>query len=130
MTRLLLAPAFAALLALPLRDVAAQSPAPTPAPAPAPVPADTVAAPKLELMVGDYEAGPGRILTISLEEGKLYGQPEGNEKRVLVHRSGATFAVGRADAPMTVTFVLDEQGHATALVMRQNGRERMLMKVR
>jgi hypothetical protein len=73
---------------------------------------------------------PGRTITITLEGGQLHGEPTGNPKRPLVHVSGATFAVGRADAPVTVTFTLGADGRATALVMRQNGNERTLRRVR
>lgn len=45
-----------------------------------------------------------------------------------MHVSGATFSV--ADGPLTLTFTLGADGRATALVMRQNGRERTLPKVR
>lgn len=47
-----------------------------------------------------------------------------------MHVSGATFAVGQADASLTVTFTLGSDGRATGMVMRQNGREQTLRKVR
>jgi CubicO group peptidase (beta-lactamase class C family) len=96
-----------------------------------PAPATPAApAPRPEGLVGEYEMAPGRSITITLEGGQLHGQPTGNPKRPLAHVSGATFAVGRADGPVTLTFALAADGRATALVMRQNGRERTLLKVR
>lgn len=86
--------------------------------------------PKLEDLVGEYELAPGRSITITLEGGRLHGQPTGSSKQPLVHTTGATFAVGRADAPATVTFTLGADGRATAMVMRQNGNERTLTRVK
>lgn len=87
-------------------------------------------APRLEGLVGEYEMAPGRGISITLEDGQLHGQPTGSPKRPLVHVSGSTFAVGRADGPVTVTFTLGADGRATAMVMRQNGNERTLPRVR
>ncbi len=88
----------------------------------------TSPAPPLEGLTGEYELAPGRTLAITLEGGQLHGQPPGGEKRLLVHVSGATFSA--ADTPITLTFTLGADGRATAVVMRQNGRERTLAKVR
>ena len=44
--------------------------------------------------------------------------------------SGDTFAVGRADGPITLTFTVGANGRATALVLRENGSERTLPRVR
>ncbi len=85
-------------------------------------------APKPELLVGEYELAPGRMLAITFENGKLYGQPPNTEKRLLTITSGQTFSV--EGSPMTLTFVLDPQGSATSAVMRMNGQERMLPKVK
>ncbi len=89
------------------------------------------ATPKIDGLVGEYELSPGRTVKVTLEEnGQLHGEPTGKPKRPLVHVSGAIFAVGQADSPITVTFTLGAYGRATALVMRQNGTERTLPKVR
>ena len=111
-----------------LGDRAAGSPAAAPED-PAPTTAATPA-PQLEGLVGEYEMDPGRTIAITLEDGRLHGEPTGNPKRPLVHTSGATFAVGQVDAPIVVTFTLDADGRATALVLRQNGSERTLPRVR
>ncbi|HEX6250903.1 MAG TPA: serine hydrolase [Gemmatimonadaceae bacterium] len=93
----------------------------------------TVAAPaapalRLEDLTGEYELAPGRTLTITLENGRLHGQPSGGEKRALSHVAGSTFSA--ADSQVTLTFSLGADGRATAAVMQQNGRERTLPKVR
>lgn len=85
---------------------------------------------RLDGLVGEYETAPGRSVKITLEGEQLHGKPTGNPKRPLLHLSGATFAVGQADAPVTVTFTLDADGRATAMVMRQNGTEHTLPRVR
>ena len=86
-------------------------------------------APKLEGLVGEYELEPGRTLTVTLENGRLHGQTSGGGSKLpLTHVSGATFATeGR---PITLTFTLDADGRATALVMKQGGGERTLTRVK
>ena len=90
----------------------------------------TSAALRLEDFVGEYEMAPGRSVAITLENGQLHGQPTNNPKRPLVHIVGTNFGVGGTDAPVTVTFVLDADGRATTMVMKQNGRERTLTRVK
>ena len=92
--------------------------------------AATSEGPRLDALVGEYEMAPGRTVAITLENGQLHGQPTNNPKRPLVHVVGTSFGVGSADAPVTVTFVLDADGRATTMVMKQNGRERMLPRVK
>ena len=85
-------------------------------------------APKLELLAGEYELASGRILAITLDDGKLYGQPPNSAKRLLTLKSDQTFSV--EGSPMTLTFVLDPEGSATLIVMRMNGQERTLPRVK
>ena len=82
----------------------------------------------LDAFTGEYELAPGRTLSITLANGTLYGQPPGGERRTLVHTSGTTFSA--AGSGITLTFRLDADGRATALVMRQDGRERIMPRVR
>lgn len=81
-------------------------------------------------MVGEYEMAPGRSLRVTREDGHLMGEPAGGPKERLVHVSGVTFALGRANGPATLTFTVGADGRATALVVRENGGERTLPKVR
>ncbi|MDB4917888.1 MAG: beta-lactamase, partial [Gemmatimonadetes bacterium] len=78
-------------------------------------------------LVGEYELAPGRILRVTLKgEELLVDLPGGTAP--LDHISAATFGVGSGAA--TLTFTLGKDGQATALVMRQNGSERTLPKLR
>jgi hypothetical protein len=100
----------------------------TPPTAPATPAAGTPTAPRLDGLAGEYELAPGRTLAVTLENGRLHGQPPGGEKRALTHVSDTTFAADGSQ--VTLTFTLGADGRATALVMRQNGTERTLPKVR
>ena len=91
------------------------------------VPAAATPAANLESLTGEYELAPGRTLAITLEGGTLYGQPGDGPKRTLALVSGTTFSV--SDTPMTVTFSLGDDGRATAVVMRQGGKERTLPRL-
>jgi hypothetical protein len=62
------------------------------------------------------------------EGGRLHGRPAGGAMLPLSHVSGTTFSA--ADRPITLTFTVDAGGRATGLVMRQNGNERTLPRVR
>jgi CubicO group peptidase (beta-lactamase class C family) len=105
---------------------------------PAPVPATSEAAPaksspasdapRLENLTGEYEIAPGRTLAVTLENGRLQGQPPGGQKRSLTHVSDTTFSAD--GSAVTLTFTVGADGRATGAVMRQNGRERTLPKVR
>jgi CubicO group peptidase (beta-lactamase class C family) len=107
------------------KNVAATSPA-TPA---VTKPSAAADAPRPEGLVGEYEMEPGRTITITLENGQLQGQPTSSSKRPLVHISGATFGVGSADAPVSVTFVIGD-GKAASMILKQNGRERYLTRIK
>ena len=94
-------------------------------------PANAARAPThLEALTGFYEARAGRGITITIEDGKLYGEPTGNPRRELVLQSGTTYTVAGTSSPMTVTFVLGGDGRVTEMVMRQGGGERRFPKVR
>jgi hypothetical protein len=96
----------------------------------APARTDTTTAPRLEALVGEYEVAPGRSIVITLEDGTLHGTPTGGARRPLRHVTGTTFSVEGTNSPMTLTFTLDASGQPTGMVMRQNGNERSLRKVR
>lgn len=85
---------------------------------------------KLETFTGFYEAGNGRGITITLEDGKLYGQPSTDSRRELLFREGTTFLVAGTQRPMTLTFVVGTDGRVTEMVMRQGDQERRFPKVR
>ena len=102
------------------RRPAATTPPPT-------TPRTPTAALRLEGLVGGYEIAPGRTLTVSLEGGKLHGQPPSGPKRALTHVSDTTFSADGSS--VTLTFTVGPDGRATAAVMRQDGNERTLPRV-
>jgi hypothetical protein len=79
-------------------------------------------------LTGFYEVAPGRGLTITLEKDTLYGAPSSGEKRKLIYQSGLAFAV--EGTKMTLTFIPGADGHASSLVMQQNGQSRIINRTR
>jgi hypothetical protein len=74
----------------------------------------------LKTYVGEYEFGPERTLTITLEGGSLWGQPTGQEKRQLFAESQTKFFL--KDLPVVMSFEKDAKGVVTGMVMDQEGR--------
>ena len=75
---------------------------------------------KLKAYTGDYEIMPNFVITISLENGKLMGQPTGQGKTELLAENENKFYVEAADAD--VSFVKDASGKVIALKLTQAGR--------
>jgi len=71
--------------------------------------------------VGQYQIAPALILTVTTENGKLFGQPTGQPLRELVPLSESRFSITAVRAE--ITFVKDATGKVTNLVLHQNGRE-------
>jgi len=78
--------------------------------------------------VGDYELGPDFMITITSENGKLMAQATGQSKFELFASSETEFFLKVVDA--RVTFVKDEQGKVTELILNQNGRKMPAKKIR
>lgn len=81
-----------------------------------------------EVYTGDYELAPNFIITITLEEGKLMGAPTGQPKAELYPTSATEFFLKVVDAQ--VTFVKNEQGQVTQLILHQGGRDMPAKKIR
>jgi hypothetical protein len=116
------------------RPVVAQTPTPPAAPVVTIESTPSAAAPAgAARFVGEYEAVPGVVFTITLEHGILFNTPParlGSPKQYLVHSSGTSFHPGGNEA-MTLTFVVDTHGEVTGFVARGgNGSERTLRRVR
>ena len=82
--------------------------------------------------VGEYEAAPGAVFTITLENGILFNKPParlGNPKQYLVHKSGTTLSPGGNES-VTLTFIVDANGEVTGFVARSGGTDRTLRKVK
>ena len=85
--------------------------------------------PKLYLdYTGDYELAPNFIITITVEDGKLMGQPTGQSKSELYPSSATQFFLKVVNAQ--ITFVKNEQGQVTQLILHQNGRNMPAKKIR
>jgi len=85
--------------------------------------------PKLyDSYAGDYELAPNLIITITNEDGKLMGQATGQPKNELFPSSATEFFLKVVDAQ--VTFVKNEQGQVTQLILHQGGRNMPGKKIR
>ena len=83
----------------------------------------------LKTYVGEYEMGPGRILTLTLENGSLWGQPTEQPKRQLFAESNTKFFL--KDLEVQITFQKDAKGQVVGLVMDQADRpQRELKKIK
>jgi len=81
-----------------------------------------------ESYVGEYELAPNFIITITNEDGKLMGQPTGQPKAQLFPTSETEFFLKIVNAQ--VTFVKNEQGQVSQLILHQNGRNMPAKKIR
>ena len=85
--------------------------------------------PKLyDAYAGDYELAPGFIITVTHEDGKLMAQATGQSKFELFPLSETEFTLKVIAAQ--VTFVKNEQGQVTQLILSQNGRKTPGKKIR
>jgi hypothetical protein len=83
----------------------------------------------LKTYVGEYELRADWILTVTLENGSLWGQPTNQEKRQIFAESPTKFFL--KDLPVTFEFQKDASGNVTGLHMVQEGRgERDLKKIK
>jgi len=90
--------------------------------------APTADAKLYEAYAGDYELSPNFTITVTLEDGRLMGQPTGQPKAELYPSSATEFFLKVVDAQ--VTFVKDEQGKVTQLILHQGGRNMPAKKIR
>ncbi|PYS56784.1 MAG: serine hydrolase, partial [Acidobacteria bacterium] len=81
-----------------------------------------------ESYAGDYELAPGFIITITSEGGKLMAQATGQPKFELFPTSETEFFLKVVEAQ--VTFVKDEAGKVTQLILNQNGRKMPAKRIR
>ena len=81
-----------------------------------------------ESYTGDYELAPKFIVTITFEDGKLMAAPSGQPKAELYATSATEFFLRVVDAQ--ITFVKNEQGQVTELILHQNGRNMPAKKIR
>jgi CubicO group peptidase (beta-lactamase class C family) len=82
----------------------------------------------LKAYVGVYPIAPTLIMTITVEDGQLMAQLTGQEKLPLFAESKTKFFYKIVDAQ--VSFVADEKGAVTKLILHQNGRDMPAGKVK
>jgi hypothetical protein len=81
-----------------------------------------------EVYAGDYELAPNFIITITVKNGKVMSQATGQGEAELYPSSPTEFFLKVVDAQ--ITFVKNEQGQATHLVLHQGGRNMPAKKIR
>jgi D-alanyl-D-alanine-carboxypeptidase/D-alanyl-D-alanine-endopeptidase len=81
----------------------------------------------LQTYVGQYALGFFAMFTITLEDGQLWAQLTGQNKYRLFPESETKFFYRVVDAQ--ITFVKDDQGKATKLVLHQNGVDQTAVRV-
>ena len=80
----------------------------------------------LRTYVGEYEITPEQVLTITFENGSLWGEPTGSPKRQMFAESETKFLV--KTSPSEVTFQTDEKGNVIGLILKLGTRPEMNLK--
>jgi hypothetical protein len=81
-----------------------------------------------EAYAGQYEMS-GMTLTITSENGRLFGQPAGRSKDELYPESETKFFLGAPGSP-SISFIRDEKGEVVEMVLAQGAGERRAKKIR
>ncbi|HYI10065.1 MAG TPA: serine hydrolase [Thermoanaerobaculia bacterium] len=90
------------------------------APPPAPAPKEVTVDPKLfDGYLGRYQLAPAFVLTVTREGDQLFVQATGQPKFQVFPKGDREFFYKVVEA--AITFVVDESGRATSLVLHQNG---------
>ena len=87
-----------------------------------------VAAAVLEQYAGAYELMPNFVITMSVEDGHLMGQPTGQPKSQLYAESDSKFFLKVVDAQ--VEFTKDENGKVDGLTLFQGGQQMKGKRIR
>jgi serine-type D-Ala-D-Ala carboxypeptidase/endopeptidase len=74
-----------------------------------------------QAFVGQYQLAPNFILTITLEGDQLFAQATGQQKVAAFAESPTGLFLKIVNAQMT--FVMSPDGHASSMVLHQNGRD-------
>jgi hypothetical protein len=77
---------------------------------------------------GEYELGPGFILTVTVEGERLMTQATGQSKVEIFPSSPTEFFLKVVDGQ--ITFVKDASGYVTQLVLHQGGRDVPAKKIK
>ncbi|HWS98848.1 MAG TPA: serine hydrolase [Pyrinomonadaceae bacterium] len=90
--------------------------------------AKVVAPQVLEKYAGRYEMSPAMIVTVTLENGRLYGQGTGQGKTQIFAASETEFFLKNAD--VKITFDKDGRGNVVGMTVLKDGRETKARKIR
>jgi serine-type D-Ala-D-Ala carboxypeptidase/endopeptidase len=82
----------------------------------------------LDAYVGEYQLAPNFVLTISREGDQFFGQATGQEKLELFAETETDFFLKAVDAQ--ITFVKDDKGQVTSLVLHQNNLDHPAKKIK
>lgn len=74
-----------------------------------------------ESYVGQYEFSPGSSFTVTSENGKIFGQPQGRGRVELFPESETIYFM--LIQGTTITFIKDEKGQTIEMVLRRGARE-------
>jgi uncharacterized protein len=77
---------------------------------------------------GQYELAPGFIITITQEGGRLMGVAPGQPKVELLPESETRFFIKEAN--IQITFVRNQEGQTSGLILRQNGTDLPAKKIK
>ncbi len=81
----------------------------------------------LETYAGEYQLESGMAIVVTVEDGLIYAEPTGQGKFQLFAESETQFFL--KVAPVQVSFVKDDSGEVTGLVVLQGGAEQPAKKV-
>ena len=87
-----------------------------------------IAADTLKKYAGEYQLAPNFVITVTVEDGKLMAQATGQPKFQLFAKSESEFFLTVVDAQ--VTFVKNDKGEVTSLVLHQGGRDTPGQKIK
>jgi hypothetical protein len=82
----------------------------------------------LDIYVGQYEVQPGFLVTITNENGKLMGQPNGDDKVELKHEGEMKFSSDAVGA--LLTFVTGDSGEIVSMTINYGGQTYQAKKIK
>jgi len=81
-----------------------------------------------DLYVGEYQLAPEILLTITREDSRLFARPSEGDKVEIYPESETIFFATEEDAQ--ITFVKNDQGEVTELVLRAEGQQMTAKKIK
>ena len=82
----------------------------------------------LRRYVGEYQMSPETTVVVTLEDGRLYVQPDGQTRLPIFPESEMKFFLRAVNAQ--VTFTRNDAGETTGLIVHQGGRDQTARKIR